>query len=231
VRRPRFRRPSPAMAVALLALLVALGGTAAAASVVLIRSSKQVAKGAISLSDLSASAQKSLRGKGGPAGPAGPAGLTGAAGVAGAAGAAGQRGATGPAGPTAAASASQDPADIALTNLPQTVLDLSSGTHTGPITVGFNARLVINATLDIYATAAGTQSSTCQLLLIPSGGGGQQAGQYSYSDPAGSGTDTEVPLLATVDVAPGTYDVRAQCWTLGAASFDRGDLSVIAVAR
>ena len=92
MRRPRFRRPSPAMAVALLALLVALGGTATAASVVLIKSSKQVAKGSISLSDLSSSAQKALKGKTGPAGPIGPAGLAGAAGAAGAVGATGAAG-------------------------------------------------------------------------------------------------------------------------------------------
>ncbi len=99
MKRLRITRPSPAMAVALLALLVALGGTATAASVVLIKSSKQIAKGAIATSDLSKSAQKALKGRTGPAGPVGPAGSAGISGPAGPAGSAGAAGAVGAAGP------------------------------------------------------------------------------------------------------------------------------------
>ena len=64
MKRLRSMRPTPSMAVALLALVVALGGTATAASV-LITSSKQIKAGSISASDLSRSAQKSLKGKAG----------------------------------------------------------------------------------------------------------------------------------------------------------------------
>jgi hypothetical protein len=48
----RISRPTPAMAVAILALVVALGGTATAASVVLIKSSSQVRAGSLTGSDL-----------------------------------------------------------------------------------------------------------------------------------------------------------------------------------
>src|SRR3954454_9628617 len=86
-----MRRPSPALAIAVLALFAALGGTAAAAGV-LIKSSAQIKAGAIDTSDLSAKARKALTGAQGPAGPAGAPGAAGPAGATGAAGAAGARG-------------------------------------------------------------------------------------------------------------------------------------------
>ena len=62
-----LRRPSPALVVSVLALFVALGGTATAAGV-LIKSSKQIKAGAIDASDLSAKARTQLKGADGPAG-------------------------------------------------------------------------------------------------------------------------------------------------------------------
>jgi len=91
----RVPRPSPAMIVALVALLVATSGTAVAASKVLITSSSQIKNGAISSADLSKKARKSLAGKTGPAGPAGPAGAAGKDGANGTNGAAGRDGANG----------------------------------------------------------------------------------------------------------------------------------------
>lgn len=52
------RRPSPSMMVSLLALFVALGGTATAAGV-FISSTKQIAKGAVTTSDLAPNAVRS----------------------------------------------------------------------------------------------------------------------------------------------------------------------------
>ena len=66
----RVRRPSPALAVASLALFVAVGGTATAAGV-MITSSKQIKAGVIDASDLSSKARNQLKGATGPAGPAG----------------------------------------------------------------------------------------------------------------------------------------------------------------
>lgn len=62
---------SPSMMVALLALFVALAGTAVAASRYIITSSAQVKPGAISLRNISASARAGLRGSEGPQGPPG----------------------------------------------------------------------------------------------------------------------------------------------------------------
>jgi hypothetical protein len=90
---PRRRGPSPALVVSIIALVVACTGTATAATV-LIRSSKQVAKGtinsgdlanrrAVNVVDLTPAARSALSGKvgrtgaNGLPGPAGPRGETG----------------------------------------------------------------------------------------------------------------------------------------------------------
>jgi hypothetical protein len=106
------RRLSPALAVALCALFVALGGTATAALVV---TGKQIADGTITAKDLkrgtvgtrqlSAGAIRSLQGRQGPQGapgaqgPAGPQGPAGTEGPPGSEGPKGEQGATGPPGP------------------------------------------------------------------------------------------------------------------------------------
>ncbi len=71
------------MLVALLALFIAMGGSAVAAHHYLLSSTKQI----------SPTVLKKLKGRAGPAGPKGLIGLTGPAGSAGSAGAAGKNGA------------------------------------------------------------------------------------------------------------------------------------------
>lgn len=79
----KVRKPSPSMVVSLIALFVALSGSAVAATLV---TSRQIKNGTIQLKDISASARKALRGKTGPKGDTGATGLTGATGASGAAG-------------------------------------------------------------------------------------------------------------------------------------------------
>jgi hypothetical protein len=79
------------MGVALVALVLALGGTATAASTI-ITSSSQIKNGVIEPADLSKKARTALRGKVGAPGPAGPQGEPGIA------GAPGERGVPGPPG-------------------------------------------------------------------------------------------------------------------------------------
>jgi len=85
----KLTHPSPAMVVAVAALVVSLGGTATAASV-LITSSAQIGSGSITSSDIRNGAIKRrdlnaglrpLRGSRGPVGAPGPAGPAGPAGV------------------------------------------------------------------------------------------------------------------------------------------------------
>jgi hypothetical protein len=82
----KLRTPSPAAALAAVALFFALGGTAIAAKHYLITSTKQIKPSVL----------KSLKGKAGKTGPAGPAGAPGAAGPQGAAGPKGEQGPPGP---------------------------------------------------------------------------------------------------------------------------------------
>jgi hypothetical protein len=87
----RFPKPSPALIVACVALLVALGGTSIAAVKVLVPrnsvGSAQVINKSLLPIDFK-TPPKGARGPAGPPGPAGPAGAAGAAGPAGPAGAA-----------------------------------------------------------------------------------------------------------------------------------------------
>jgi Collagen triple helix repeat (20 copies) len=96
--RPLFRRPSPALIVACIALVFALGGTSIAAVKVLAPAnsvgSLQVINKSLLPIDFKTPPKgpRGLRGPAGIPGPAGPAGPKGDAGSAGAAGAAGPKG-------------------------------------------------------------------------------------------------------------------------------------------
>lgn len=84
----KFRKPSPGVVIAALALFFALGGTAIAARRYLITSESQIKPSVL----------KALHGIAGPAGATGPAGTTGAAGPTGPTGSTGPTGPTGPQG-------------------------------------------------------------------------------------------------------------------------------------
>lgn len=91
-RHSRFHRPSPAIAISLLALFVSLGGVSYAAATGLIGSaeiqdnsvaSKDIKDRTIGLKDLADQTRKGLRGAAGPAGAAGAVGPVGPNGPAG----------------------------------------------------------------------------------------------------------------------------------------------------
>jgi hypothetical protein len=89
MKKRRFRAPSPASAISVIALFVALGGTAYASGLI---SGSQIKNHSIPAKKLTKEAFTSLHGQRGPTGPPGPKG---------AAGAPGQKGDTGPQGPGA----------------------------------------------------------------------------------------------------------------------------------
>jgi hypothetical protein len=74
------KRITPAFVLAMLALFIALAGTATAGTAVLI-TGKQIKNGSIGLADISVSAKRALKGQRGPQGIAGPAGTAGPAGL------------------------------------------------------------------------------------------------------------------------------------------------------
>ena len=78
-------KPSPAIAISSVALIVALAGTSYAAISLPANSvgTAQLRKGAVTQQKIATSTLKALRGTRGPTGATGPAGTTGAAGAAG----------------------------------------------------------------------------------------------------------------------------------------------------
>ncbi len=85
------RRFTPAMIVSMIALAVALSGTAVAGTAKLITGS-QIANGTIKLAHLNQSAKGALKGERGATGSRGPAGAQGSQGPVGPQGAAGAKG-------------------------------------------------------------------------------------------------------------------------------------------
>jgi hypothetical protein len=85
------RRFTPALIVAMIALAVALSGTAVAGTAKLITSG-QIANGTIMLADIHSSAKTALKGQRGETGAQGPAGAQGAQGAQGPQGATGAKG-------------------------------------------------------------------------------------------------------------------------------------------
>ena len=99
-----MRKPSPAMVVALIALFVALSGTATAGG--LLITSRQIKNGTIQAVDLNARTLRQLAGRPGPTGPQGPEGAPGPQGPLGPSGDRGPQGVQGPPGPAGSSSAS-----------------------------------------------------------------------------------------------------------------------------
>jgi hypothetical protein len=73
------KRFTPATILAMIALFVALAGTATAGGVLI--TGKQIKNGSVGLADLSSSAKSALKGQRGPVGPMGPQGAPGPAGA------------------------------------------------------------------------------------------------------------------------------------------------------
>ena len=143
-------------------------------------------------------------------------------------------GATGPPGPTASGYASADGA----LPLPDEqddhlkVLDLDSGPgHSGPIKVGFEARLIANSALTVQANAAGLSIAACRLVLSRTGSPDVSLGQRQDTSVSGVGFDV-IALTGAADVTPGSYGVEVICFSGGGdPSISKRDLTVVAVAR
>ena len=155
--------------VAVIALVLAMGGGAYAAKRYLITSTKQIKPSVL----------KQLKGASGKAGPAGPAGPTGPAGAPGA-GTAGPQGATGPAGPkgdTGAAGAAGAPGAKGATGTPWVPNNTlpSKATETGAWSFGPTAATSISGSFAQVPVA----SFTIQLAA------GLGAKQVHYINPAG----------------------------------------------
>ena len=249
-----LRRPSPALVVACIALVVALGGTATAASVA-IRSSAQIAPGVIQKSDLSTRALRSLT-KTGPAGPAGAAGVAGERGADGATGAAGPRGEAGPqgengpAGATGPQGAAGDDGKDAFTDVgadfsqnPRvmggaTYMDIPSAAAGVTVPAGRQATVVAHFSAE--AVMFGSPGDRCSVRIVLDGqpmtpSDGVDDTFDSVSDGAGFDNAEQHAIVRYAQhVGPGDHTVAAQAATTKTGATDPqcriDDLAMVAQA-
>ena len=230
----RSLRPSPAMIVALLALVVALSGTSYAIAKLPKKSvgaaqlkkdavtSKAVKNGSLTAADLKAGVLTS--GPAGPAGPAGPQGATGPAGP------------QGPAGPatSAYAQATRDPAFAIPFGDWTTMFGLTefADPTTGPLVLSQTSHVHLQAQVSstFVGNSADPNSLSCRLqqrTLSPAGGWVN----LSRADHEQENNDgaVELTLQHQVTVPAGSYDYRVQCQRgLYLVAYRTGSLSVIA---
>lgn len=207
--RPKFRRPSPAWLVTIVAIVAVGGGTATAASLI---SGRQIRRGTITaanikkgtitgfqirdrtvgLVDIQIAARRALRGQTGPRGPAGAAGgPKGDTGAAGPAGPAGPAGAAGPAGTPA--SFSSVPFGVIGRN---TVGSPSAVFRVGPL--GRTAGGQFSAT---QKPPFGDGSLGVEVAGPPSGGGTTDAQKLSFGD------QTDFAGLKIADINKLSYSI------------------------
>jgi Collagen triple helix repeat (20 copies) len=200
------RRPRPSTAIALVALVVALGGTSYAATVLPAGSvgTAQLKNGAVTskkVKDGSLLARDFASGQlpGGARGPAGPTGAPGAA------GATGTPGATGPAGPQGPPGAQGPPGSLSLTYVPQDYGPFPAHTQYGGEAV---------CPTNLHAVGGGVFSE--------SGTPGEQAVNSSYpSDGNATGQEGTRAWWAFVDnlsSSPQGFTVYAICASAGSVS-------------
>jgi hypothetical protein len=244
------------MVVAVIALVLGLGGTGMAAKTVMFaRNADKVDTFHASVTPkpnrllplnrsgkLPASVLPLTQGATGPQGPQGEAGAKGDTGATGATGAQGPKGDTGPRGPSASSYAhSTGGTTITATGSGTTVIDLVSvpntgslEAHRGAITVDGNARLIATGTVSLRNTNATEQGVYCWLSLNPQTAGGTSF--YYWGIPSTLPANTYSSPLAVsdgVDVSAGTYNVGVVCWAFGVPGIStRGaDLTVVATGR
>lgn len=228
----RFRAPSPAFVMSLIALFVALGGTTYAATSLPKNSvgTKQLKNGAVTKKKINAKTVAALKGARGPKGAIGSAGSPGAP------------GAPGAPGPTASAYAQNQNGFVFVDSATDTTaVQLTAGGGT-LLTVAFPAALHVSGVVRLRnnTSAGNTDQSGCRPQIAPAGGSfsdvgpemlGLTNGFNSFNDEA------TISVVGELNVAAGSYDARIVCHrTFSSGAMDQnkfnGDaISVIAVAR
>jgi hypothetical protein len=100
------------------------------------------------------------------------------------------------------------------------------------LSVPFNARLIVNASVSIHLYNGGR--AFCRANVAPLGGAYSPISQYVFLRP-GTADDLlgTIPIAAGTDIGPGTYNVQVTCSgdVTGSAQFERADLTAIATSR
>lgn len=227
-----MRWPSPAMLVALIALFIALGGVAGAATTLV--TTKMLANRSVTSVKIAPNAVTGAKVRNGsltaadfrkgtlltgPQGATGPQGPAGPAGPEGAVGAPGTPGAQGPQGPSEATFAvSGTPVPLNTNGTPSLVMRLSN--HVDPLVVAGPRQVQVQAMVLIRRAFGGNASParmTCNAALGPYGGALTGIGNEAYStvpttDPSILDTYDQVIVIAADNVsAANAYDVGIEC--------------------
>ena len=227
-----MRRPSPATAISIVALVVALGGTSYAAITV---TGRNVANGTLRSVDVKNNTlrsidvrNRSLRGVDFrlgelPAGARGPAGAPGAAGPQGTPGAAGP---AGPPGPTASAFAAEDEVN-------EDVLDAEI-VHSATITTTTRSRIMGTATVQAQGDGGNDDNGYCFLAqgtTDPTDFTGDLGSRISFDIPAGVNDTVPSTAAGARVLDAGTYQVDLWCGqNSGSVRITKADLLVWAAA-
>ena len=104
-------------------------------------------------------------------------------------------------------------------------------TSSGVVGAVAPSRLIANAQVVLHGDASG--EGHCRLALFPVGTGVQTPFAAGTNATIASGTNVALPLAGGVDVDPGSYNVRVQCYAdaVNTVSFDRGSLTVSIAPR
>lgn len=224
-----MRLPSPAMVVALIALFIALGGVAGAATTLV--TTKMLANRSVTTAKIAPNAVTGAKVKNGSltaadfrkgtllTGPQGAAGPQGPAGPAGPQGATGATGATGPQGPSEATFAlSSTPVTLNTNGTSSLVMRLSN--HGDPLVIAGPRQVLVEAMVMIQRPYGGNSTPvrmTCGAALGPNGGALTGFGNEAYSTMPATGPSIEnffdqVVVIAADNVsAAGVYDVGIEC--------------------
>jgi hypothetical protein len=221
----KFHRPTPAMIVALLALVLALSGSAVAASLI---TSKQIKDGTIQTRDLSKKAVKALqsgRGLAGAQGIAGPQGQKGDKGDAGEKGQTGERGEkgargeTGPTGPTAGAvSAGVTPPAAGGCCAASTITTTTAG------------KIIATLSIRNFSLNCGGQACSVTYGLYIDGQPIPGAGVTRSLSAGQSATYNDVVFGAAADVPAGTHTITFDWGSTGGGSAGGGSAQTSAIA-
>jgi hypothetical protein len=114
-------------------------------------------------------------------------------------------------------------------------LDVATGTSgyvasSGPVTATVSSRLVATADITLRNDSGTTSSFQCRLARFTEGQMDQLPFGIQADSTVAAGVQASLPITAGLDVAPGTYNVRVQCFFGFAASpivFIRGNLTVV----
>jgi hypothetical protein len=197
--------------VFMLGLGIATAATAGASSLI---TGGQIKDGTIRAKDLSKGLRKQIKASRGSPGPTGPSGPAGASGL------------PGPPGPTVAGFATTN-ANVSLNPPGHEVRIMSlSSEGGGTITMPFAGRIFATGRVVAGTTDGGAGRVFCGLVLGPSGTA--LGGNGIVDVPATPNALGTIPMVGSVAVAAGTYDVSAQCLLNGPGAFSifSGDMVV-----